>query len=106
MTKGGNVVFWRTYQWDKVFRRKQMKDELSGWFSGFSHDASGRLLQIVTTAGSGPNPFPWPAGTTTVTSDANGNILAMSGAGWNSSHDFDYEQRTKSGKSRKGTVFF
>ncbi len=95
VTKGGNVVFWRTYQWDKVFRRKQMKDELSGWFSDFSHDASGRLLQIVNTPGTGANPFPWPEGVTNVTNDANGNILQMSGTGWQVSHEFDYEQRVK-----------
>ncbi len=42
--KGGDVVFWRTYQRDKAYRRKREKDELSGWYSDFTYDASGRLL--------------------------------------------------------------
>ncbi len=62
------------------------------------------LLQIVNTAGTGANPFPWPSGTTTVTSDANGNILAMSGTGWNISQEFDYEQRVKRVVRADGTV--
>ncbi len=101
---GVNLVWHRKYNWDKVARKIREEDVLSGWVSDFTNDASGRLLQIVNTAGTGANPFPWPSGTTTATSDANGNILAMSGTGWNISQEFDYEQRVKRVVREDGTV--
>ncbi len=90
---GVNLVWHRKYNWDKVARKIREEDVLSGWVSDFTNDASGRLLQIVNTAGTGSNPFPWLSGTTTVTSDKNGNIRRMENGSWVAEFDVDYEGR-------------
>jgi len=101
VTKAGpTVTYHRQYAWDKANRRTKVTDALTGWYSTFTNDASGRMQRIVNVAGAGGNPFPWPQGVTNVTSDANGNVVQLwgrdpSGNIWKISHELDYEQRVK-----------